>query len=70
MGANVQLFLRSLRNRCQRLLTVTPALNLRVPLTAFRSANNLGFVLTVPTATIAAEAHANRMLVEYRGNRG
>ena len=69
MDTNVQLFLRSLRNQCQRLLIVTPvavpALNLRGPRTAFLSAITLGFVLNVPTSTIAAEAQTNRMVVEY-----
>jgi putative metallopeptidase DUF4344 len=79
MGRKAQLFLRSLRNRCQRFRTVTPvaasALNHREPRTAFLSAASLGyvflgfallgFVLLVPTATIAAEAQANRMVVEY-----
>src|SRR5262245_63762373 len=65
MGINVPLFLRSLRNQCQRLCTVTPALNLRGLRTAFLSAITLGFVLIVPTATIAAEAQTNRMVVEY-----
>src|SRR5215475_9313941 len=69
MDADVQLFLRSLRNQCQRLLTVipvaAPALNLRGRRTAFLSAITLGFVLIVPTSTIAAEAQANRMVVEY-----
>src|SRR5215472_1066218 len=69
MDTNGQLYLRSLRNQCQRLLTVTPvaapALNLRGPRTAFLSAITLGFVLIVPTATIAAEAQTNRMTVEY-----
>src|SRR5215813_9813851 len=69
MDADMQLFLRSLRNQCQRLLTVipvaAPALNLRGRRTAFLSAITLGFVLIVPTSTIAAEAQANRMVVEY-----
>ena len=68
MDTNVQLFPRSLRNQCQRLLTVTPvavpALNLG-PRTAFLSAIAIGFVLIVPTPTIAAEAQTNRMTVEY-----
>ena len=69
MDTNVQLFLRSLRNRCQRLLTATPvtvpALNLKEPRTTFLSAITLSFVLIVPTSTIAAELQTNRMTIEY-----
>src|SRR5215475_4385292 len=69
MGTDVQLFLRSLRNQCQRLLTVSPlaapALNLRGPQTAFLSGITLGFILIIATTTIAAEAQTNRMVVEY-----
>jgi hypothetical protein len=69
MDTNAQLFLRSLRNQYQRLLTPTPvtapALNLKGPRTAFLSAITLGFVLTVPMPTVAAEAQASRMIVEY-----
>jgi putative metallopeptidase DUF4344 len=69
MGTDVQLFLRSLHNQCQRLLTVSPlaapALNLRGPRTAFLSAITLGFILIIATTTIAAEAQTNRTVVEY-----
>ena len=76
MGANVQLFSRSLYRQRQRFLTVVPArapaLNLRAPAlnlkgswTWLSSAITVAFGLIVPSATIAAEAQTNRMVVEY-----
>ena len=69
MTTNVQAFLRSLRGHCQRLLTgaaaAAPQLDLRGPQIEFLSAITLALALSVPTATIAAEAQANRMTVEY-----
>ena len=77
MGMKAHLLLRSLRDQGLRLRTVTPVAALalhRGPRTAFPSATSLGYVfgfallgfaVLVPTATIAAEAQANRMVVEY-----
>jgi hypothetical protein len=79
MGRKAQLHLWSCGDQCQRFRTVTPvaapALNHAGARTAFLSAIRLGcaflgfallgFIVLVPTATIAAEAQANRMVVEY-----
>jgi hypothetical protein len=67
MGTNVQLFFRSAHG--QRLLTTNPvaapALNGKGPRTWLLLAIAVALVLIVPRTTIAAEAQANRMVVEY-----
>ena len=69
MGANVQLFPQSLYRQRQRFLDVVlaraPALKLTRSRTWLSSAITVAFGLIVPTATIAAEAQTNRMVVEY-----
>jgi putative metallopeptidase DUF4344 len=70
MATNMQAFLRPLHEQCRRLLTVAPvaarALNLTGPRIGFLPAIiTIASVLILPTATIAAEAQANRMTVEY-----
>ena len=73
MATNLQAFLRSLHEQCRRLLTVPTAaaralnraLNLTDPRIGFLPAITIASVLILPTATIAAEAQANRMTVEY-----
>ena len=69
MGANVQLFPQSLYRQRQRFLDVVlaraPALKLTRSRTWLFSAITVAFGLIVPTATIAAEAQTNRMVVEY-----
>ena len=73
MVTNMQAFLRSLHEPCRRLLTVAPvvararnrAVNLTGPRIGFLAAITIASVLSLPTATIAAEAQANRMTVEY-----
>jgi len=67
MGA--KLFPRLLYRQRQRFFNVAPApvpaLNLKAWRTWLSSAITVAFVLLVPTATIAVEAQANRMVVEY-----
>src|SRR5262245_38121346 len=69
MGTRVQPFFRSVRDQCWRLLTVIPvaasAPNLKGPRTWLLSAITVALALIVPRTTIAAEAQANRMVVEY-----
>src|SRR5262245_59274607 len=69
MGTNVRLLPQSIHDQCQRLLAVgpvaAPALVRKGPRTWFLSAITLALVLIVPTATMAAEAQTNRMVVEY-----
>jgi len=69
MGVSAQVIPGSLDGLCQRFLTVGSArareLNLKGSPTWLFSAITVAFVLIVPTMTIAAEAQANRMTVEY-----
>ena len=66
--AFLQAFLRALPDQCRRILTAlvaVPARNLKGLQIGFLSAITLASLVIVPTATIAAEAQANRMVVEY-----
>src|SRR6516225_6998599 len=72
MATNVQAFLRAflraLPDQCRRILTApvaVPARNLKGLQIGFLSAITLASLVMVPTATIAAEAQANRMVVDY-----
>jgi hypothetical protein len=68
MGVSLQLYPRSLYHLGQRFFTVGAVRARKLILkgsTYLFSAITLASVLIVPTATIAAEAQANRMTVEY-----
>ena len=63
MGTRAQPFFRSVRDQCRRLPTVNPVAA-SAP-TLLLAAITVALALMVPRTTIAAEAQANRMVVEY-----